>query len=85
MIPEEKAQTIAISEFKATCLAVLERVKKTGRPVIVTRRGEPIAQVIPPAPSERTPAWIGSMAGKARILGDIVAPATDEDEWEVLR
>jgi prevent-host-death family protein len=80
----EETQTLAISEFKATCLAVLERVRRTGRPVLVTRRGEPIAQVIPPTPAERSPSWLGCMAGKAKILGDIIAPTTESDEWETL-
>ncbi len=41
-------ETVSISDFKARCLAILDRVKKTGQPVIVTRRNEPIAQVVPP-------------------------------------
>ena len=40
--PMEK---IAISKFKATCLAVLETVRKTGKPVLVTRFGEPVAEI----------------------------------------
>lgn len=35
-------ETIAISAFKATCLAVLERVRKTRKPILVTRFGEPV-------------------------------------------
>jgi len=41
---------IAISKFKATCLAVLEQVRKTKRPVRITRFGKPIAEVMPPSP-----------------------------------
>lgn len=78
-------ERIAISKFKATCLAVLERVRKTGKPVLVTRRGEPVAQVVPPPPasSERGSAF-GSMAGTATELGDIVVPL-GEDDWEAAR
>ncbi len=76
---------IAISKFKATCLAVLERVKRTGQPILVTRRGEPIAQVIPPAPAQRPQSWLGCMSGKARIAGDLVSPAGEESDWEALR
>jgi len=82
---DKKVSTIAISKFKATCLAVLERVRRTGRPVVVTRRGEPIAQVIPPAPPERATSWLGSMADKAEILGDLVSPSSEEGEWEALQ
>jgi prevent-host-death family protein len=78
-------EEIAISKFKATCLAVLERVRKTGKPVLVTRFGEPVAQLVPPPDRARPANWIGSFAGTAKIVGDIVSPATDADDWEVLR
>lgn len=42
-------EQIAISKFKATCLAVLEKVRRTGKPVSVTRRGQVVAQINPPA------------------------------------
>jgi prevent-host-death family protein len=78
-------EQIAISKFKATCLAVLERVRKTGKPVLVTRFGQPVAQIGPPTLPARPTSWIGSFKGSAQILGDIVSPASDEDDWEVLR
>ncbi|NWG12087.1 MAG: type II toxin-antitoxin system Phd/YefM family antitoxin [Acidobacteria bacterium] len=84
MARHESPQQISISEFKATCLAVLDRVKRTGQPVLVTRRGEPLAQVTPPPPEARPQSWIGCMAGKTRIVGDVVSPATEEGEWEAL-
>jgi prevent-host-death family protein len=77
--------TIAISRFKATCLAVLERVRRTGRPVLVTRFGQPVAQVVPPPPAEPRSDWLGAMEGTGTIVGDIVAPASDPRDWEVLR
>lgn len=75
-------QTLAISEFKATCLAVLDRVRRTGEPVLVTRRGVPVAQVGPPPPPEPVADWLGSMAGTASEIGDILEPLPTED-WEV--
>ena len=75
---------IAISEFKAKCLAILDEVEKTKQPIRVTRRGRPIAEVGPPAPINNRD-WIGSMKGRMEILGDIVSPASDESDWEVLR
>lgn len=75
---------VAISEFKAKCLALLDQVQKTKEPIRITRRGKPIAEVV--APSQvRSTGWIGSMKGKSKILGDIISPASDEDDWEVLR
>ncbi|MBI3663470.1 MAG: type II toxin-antitoxin system Phd/YefM family antitoxin [Acidobacteria bacterium] len=78
-------EKIAISKFKATCLAVLERVRKTRKPVLVTRRGEPIAEVVPPPPSGAPKKFVGSMAGTGPIVGDIVSPVVEESEWEALR
>jgi prevent-host-death family protein len=65
-------EEIAISEFKAKCLALLERVQKTKAPIRITRRGKPIAEVIPPSPAPRPANWLGSMAGTVDILGDII-------------
>jgi len=64
---------IAISKFKATCLGVLEEVRRTRTPIRVTRFGEPIADVIPPQPTIRG-SWLGCMRGTIEIVGDIVAP-----------
>ena len=73
-------EEIAISKFKATCLAVLERVRKTGKPVLVTRFGQPIAQISPPRAVEKIK--LGGGAGTAVILGDIVGPIGDISDWE---
>jgi len=78
-------EEIAISKFKATCLAILERVRKTRRPILVTKFGEPIAEVVPPTPKPKTEQWLGSMEGTIQIKEDIVAPASDERDWEVLK
>jgi prevent-host-death family protein len=74
---------VAISEFKAKCLALLEEVRKTKKPIRVTRHGKPVADVVPPAPVIDRAAWIGSMKDSVKILGDIISPANDDDDWEV--
>jgi prevent-host-death family protein len=75
---------VAISEFKAKCLALLDEVQKTKQPLRITRRGKPVAEVTPPTPVN--PAnWMGSMKGTGKILGDIVSPASNSEDWEVLR
>jgi prevent-host-death family protein len=78
-------QEIAISVFKAKCLSILERVEKTKVPIRITRHGKPVAEVVPAAPKVDRAALMGSMRNSIKILGDIVSPASDEDEWEVLR
>ena len=76
---------MAISKFKATCLAVLERVRRTGRPILITRFGKPVAEVVPPRPTPRADHWLGSLSETGRIAGDIVAPAGGDDDWEALK
>jgi prevent-host-death family protein len=78
-------EEIAISKFKATCLAVLERVRKTGKPILVTRFGQPVAEVVPPSVATPADRKLGALRGTVKILGDIVSPASDEEDWEVLR
>ncbi len=80
----EPVETIAIAKFKATCLAVLERVRRTGQRVIVTRRGEPVAEIVPPTPAARPPSWLGDLREHGSIAGDIVSPAAEAGEWEAL-
>jgi antitoxin (DNA-binding transcriptional repressor) of toxin-antitoxin stability system len=75
---------MAISKFKATCLSVVEEVRKTRQPVRVTRFGVPVAEVVPPTAPEPAGKWMGSMAGTGTILGDIVGPSADELDWDAL-
>ena len=78
-------ETMAISKFKATCLATLERVRRTGRPLRVTRFGKPIADIVPPAPERRRPQWLGSLRGTVEVKGNILAPSSDLARWDALR
>jgi len=73
---------MSISEFKATCLAVIERVRRSGRPLLITRRGKPIAEIVPPSSHATGDAWLGAMRGSARITGDLIAPVVPPGEWE---
>jgi prevent-host-death family protein len=78
-------EEISISEFKAKCLAILERVRKTRKPVRVTRFGKPVAEIVAPSPVKERSEWMGSMKGQMEILGDIVSPVIDENDIEALR
>ena len=76
-------QTMPISKFKATCLAALERVRKTGRPLRVTRFGKPVADIMPPAAEQRPQSWLGALRGTATIEGDLVSPSSTLVRWDV--
>ncbi len=78
-------EQISATEFKANCLAVVQRVQKTGKPIEITRYGKPVAEIVPPRPKKRKGSWLGFMAGTGTITGDIVGPSTDESEWDALR
>jgi len=76
-------KTIAAGEFKARCLQVMEEVRTKRTPVLITKRGKPLAKLVPP---DDKPAEIfGCLAGKIEILGDIVSPITPLEDWEGLK
>ena len=75
---------ISISEFKAKCLGLVEEVHKTRQPLRITRHGRPIAEVVPSGP-ERKKTFLGGMVGTGKIVGDIVSPIIDLDEFEAFR
>jgi prevent-host-death family protein len=76
---------VAISVFKARCLGLLEEVRKTHKPIRVTRFGTPVAEVVPPSPPKDTRRRLGSMVGTAKIIGDIVGPTGSWEDWEAAR
>ena len=73
-----------ISKFKAQCLSVMDRVRRTGRPVRVTRYGRPVADVVPAGPAVGTTRTLGFLKDVTAITGDIVAPVTVAGEWNAL-
>lgn len=78
-------QEVAISDFKARCLSLLEEVNKTKIPLRITKRGKALVDVVPAIVERRKTSWLGSMAGTAEILGDIVSPIIDLDTIEAMR
>ena len=70
-------------EFKARCLTVMEDVRKTREPVVITKRGKPVAKLVP---VERTAnKLVGRLEGVIRIVGDIESPIEPPESWEALR
>ncbi len=77
-------KVLSVSEFKATCLGVLKTIKQTGQSILITRHGEPLAEIRPPGQFTQTDRWLDSMAGAGEIVGDIITPIAAE-EWDVLK
>ena len=75
-------QTLKASEFKARCLALMDQVARTGEPILITKNGQPVAELAPVRAKPGT-SPIGLHKGRIRILGDIVAPV--EAEWDALK
>lgn len=77
-------RTIAAGKFKANCLALMDEVQKKRQPILITKRGKPVAQLVP-AKQEAKEDFFGSWKGKLKTTGDIIRPAFDLDEWEMER
>ena len=77
-------ETINASDFKARCLAILDRVHATGERVVILKHGRPVAEL---SPASRTEAEYPQLElrGTVTIKGDIVAPAVPEEHWDSLR
>jgi prevent-host-death family protein len=63
---------IAAGQFKANCLALLDEVQRQRSEIVITKRGKPVAKLVPVVESPAS--FIGSMKGTMEIVGDIVSP-----------
>jgi prevent-host-death family protein len=69
---------ITAAEFKAKCLRLMDDVARQRTPIVITKRGKPVAKLVP---VDEAPIDIfGRMRGTIKICGDIISPM-DEDEW----
>lgn len=75
------AEYIKAGKFKAECLQIMERVKRTRRRIIITKRNVPVAQIAPL--EEQESQAFGKLKGSVNIKGDIILPI-DED-WDANR
>ena len=74
---------MAASEFKAKCLAVIDRVHDGGQPVTITKRGRVVARLVPAGDADDRP-W-ERLRGRARWSADPTAPSIDESDIDALR
>ena len=72
-------KTMAAGSFKAKCLAVMDEVQAKRETVIITKRGKPVAKLVPI--ETETDDIYNFFAGKGAITGDIVSPALSIEEW----
>ena len=74
------SREVSAGDFKARCLALMDEVRDRGGEYVITKRGAPVAKLVP-VRTERRPLR-GSMKGTVKVLGDIISPL--EEPWEAL-
>ncbi len=74
-----KTKTIPAGTFKARCLAIMDEVQSKRQAVLITKRGKPVAKLVPV--EKETDDFFNFMKGKGTIVGDVVAPALTPEEW----
>ncbi len=74
-------RTIKASEFKATCLKLMDEVAESGAEVVITKNGKPVSRLVPYR--QRPKSLFGCLRGVMEITGDIMSPLDDEwDKWD---
>ena len=71
-------RTMKASEFKATCLKLMDEVAETGEEIVITKNGKPVSRLVPYR--ERPKSLFGLDRGRMKIVGDIISPI--DVEWE---
>lgn len=71
---------IPAGQFKAECLKLMDQVEKTREPIVITKRGRPVAQLAPVSAAPKS--VFGYMKDTLRITGDISAPV--DADWSAI-
>jgi prevent-host-death family protein len=79
MIERVSMKTMAAGEFKVHCLKVMDEVQSKRQAVLITKRGKPVAKLVPVQQVKDD--IFGFYKGKIKINGDVVAPAFSPEEW----
>ena len=82
----KKTRTIPAGEFKAKCLKLMDEIADDGGELVITKRGKPVARLLPPDPDQAQPGApesdvVGCMAGTIVIHGDIIGPF--HEDWQM--
>ena len=77
-------KTMAAGLFKTHCLAVMDEVQAKRQPVLITKNGKPVAQLVPVQADQDDPIF-GFYKGKLKIVGDIASPLVPLEDWSSLK
>ena len=83
LIRDKSMKEISAGQFKTHCLAVMEEVLTTREPVLITKRGRPVAKLVPV--KQKSSKFLGRLQGVVKILGDIESPIEPAKNWRALR
>ncbi len=75
-------EQMQLSTFQKDISSVIESVRVTEKPVLITRNGESLVKIVPVLPADTS--WLGCMRSTGKIFSDIVSPAAGPEVWEVL-
>jgi prevent-host-death family protein len=76
-----KTKTIPAGAFKARCLAIMDEVQAKRQAVVITKRGKPVAKLVPVEQEKDEIFGFLKSKGKIEIKGDIISPALTPEEW----
>jgi prevent-host-death family protein len=72
---------VPATKFKAQCLELMDRVAERRATYVITKRGKPVAKLVPADPPERKSVF-GCMADQTEFVGDLDQPAWSAEEWK---
>jgi prevent-host-death family protein len=76
---------MAAGTFKTHCLRLMDQVQATREPVLITKRGKPVAKLVPVGSTDGDHDVFGCLKGVMEIVGDIESPVVSPADWEILR
>jgi prevent-host-death family protein len=77
-----EATEIPAGECNAKCLKLMDEVRDQGKEIVITKRGKPVAKLVPVGKAKRPPLF-GCMKGTIEYMGDVISPV--DVEWEAMK
>jgi prevent-host-death family protein len=71
---------VTVTQFRAQCLTLIDEVKTTRQPILVTKKGKPVVKLVP---AGKAPKFFGRLKGIIHIVGDIESPVEPPSAWDV--
>lgn len=79
------SKVVAATEFKAKCLRLINEMHSDAEPVTITRRGRPVAMLVPVSPPDDQESLLGALRGTVTYYQNPFSPAADPSDWNVNR